>query len=163
MEITMKTEDGQVTKEQALATLDALDMTKKRAIASARPPNWLLYSAALLCAAFSSLSIVKDESALLFSLNVTAVLLFLGSFVYWLLRLRQMGVTMAIFPRSLSGNVFYLLQGIFYIAVLVVATMLYDRGMAFAPYLAGLINGGAFAYLTHKYPTGEWYARGARP
>lgn len=157
----METNDGQVTKKQAQAELEALKATKRMAITSARPPRWLICCAAVLIGAATGLSVVRDQSPTLFALQMAAVALFLTTFVYWLVYLRRLGLIMPMLPRNLATTAFWLLQGVLFIGVVVGASVLYDNyGFMFSPYLAALINGYAFAWLVHRFPTGEWISGG---
>lgn len=159
----MGSNDEQQTKEQAQATLDALQEMKQRAIASTRPPGWLIGCAALLFGAATGLSVVKDESPALYGLQIAAVGLFLATLVYWLVRMRQQGVIMPILPRNLAATAFWLLQGIVFIGVVVGATVLYNEyGFVLVPYAAALVNGCAFAWGLHNFPTGEWIPGASR-
>ena len=154
--ITMKIDDEQITQEEARITLNALENIKKQAISSMRPPLWLNFCAALLVGTFTFAYFFREQSAVLQGVFVAAALLFLFSYMFWLLRLRTLGVTQQILPRNFAGKAFMLLQAVFYMLVMAAAGRFHGQGMTSAPYLAGLINCIAFAYLTHYYPTGEW-------
>jgi hypothetical protein len=152
----MTTKQETITKKEAVETLDSIDLVKRDAIKSFRPPLPLIV---LLSLSYSliifSWGMTEHENmwALGMYIGVTVLLVCLAFYFY---TFRLLGVKLRVIPRTKKAIIIEVIASIFLWTLIITGREIRLLGFEFAPHVAALIGGGVFAYLLYKYPTGEY-------
>jgi hypothetical protein len=146
-----------ISKEEANATLQSVDLTKRDAVEAFRIPLLLIMLISF------SYSLVVFGWGMTEHDNLWALGMYIGSasfglFVaFYLYTFRLLGIKVNILPRSkerIKSDLVLLL--IFAVILIFGRQFRVYEGFEFAPHIAALISGGYMAYLLYKYPTGEY-------
>jgi hypothetical protein len=151
----MKPDEDQNAQDYSQATLSSFNQARNLAVLSARPPLWLIVCTALLVAIITLTMYYPGDSAMRKVVVIGAVSLYWLTWCIYCYLLRKKGIKVRAFPRDLSGKIFVLGGGIFYILVIIIAAAFLDQGVQSAPWLAALVNGICWAMVTYRYPTGD--------
>ena len=153
----MNNEKENISKEEAVETLQSVDLTKRDAVKAFRIPLLLI-----MLISFSYSLVVfgwgMTEHNNLWALGVYIGSASFGLFVaFYLYTFRLLGIKVNILPRSkerIKSDLVLLL--IFAVILIFGRQFRVYEGFEFAPHIAALISGGYMAYLLYKYPTGEY-------
>tara|TARA_B100000927_G_scaffold241776_1_gene203340 strand:+ start:93 stop:578 length:486 start_codon:yes stop_codon:yes gene_type:complete len=146
-----------ISKEEAVETLQSVNLTKSDAIKAFRIP--LLLIILISC----SYSLVVFGWGMTEHDNLWALGIYIGSasfglFVaFYLYTFRLLGIKINILPRSKERIKSELVLLLIFAVILIFGRQfrVYE-GFEYAPHIAALISGGYMAYLLYKYPTGEY-------
>jgi hypothetical protein len=153
----MNNEKENISKEEAVETLQSVDLTKRDAVKAFRIPLLLIMLISF------SYSLVVFGWGMTEHNNLWALGMYIGSasfglFVaFYLYTFRLLGIKVNILPRSkerIKSDLVLLL--IFAVILIFGRQFRVYVGFEFAPHIAALISGGYMAYLLYKYPTGEY-------
>jgi hypothetical protein len=153
----MNNEKENISKEEAVETLQSVDLTKRDAVKAFRIPLLLIMLISF------SYSLVVFGWGMTEHNNLWALGMYIGSasfglFVaFYLYTFRLLGIKVNILPRSkerIKSDLVLLL--IFAVILIFGRQFRVYEGFEFAPHIAALISGGYMAYLLYKYPTGEY-------
>ena len=153
----MNNEKETISKEEAVETLQSVDLTKRDAVKAFRIPLLLIMLISF------SYSLVVFGWGMTEHNNLWALGMYIGSasfglFVaFYLYTFRLLGIKVNILPRSkerIKSDLVLLL--IFAVILIFGRQFRVYEGFEFAPHIAALISGGYMAYLLYKYPTGEY-------
>ena len=146
-----------ISKEEAVETLQSVNLTKSDAIKAFRIP--LLLIILISC----SYSLVVFGWGMTEHDNLWALGIYIGSasfglFVaFYLYTFRLLGIKINILPRSKERIKSELVLLLIFAVILIFGRQfrVYE-GFEYAPHIAAMISGGYMAYLLYKYPTGEY-------
>ena len=146
-----------ISKEEAVETLQSVNLTKSDAIKAFRIPLLLIILIS------SSYSLVVFGWGMTEHDNLWALGIYIGSasfglFVaFYLYTFRLLGIKINILPRSKERIKSELVLLLIFAVILIFGRQfrVYE-GVEYAPHIAALIAGGYMAYLLYKYPTGEY-------
>jgi hypothetical protein len=153
----MNNKKENISKEEAVETLQSVDLTKRDAVKAFRIPLLLIMLISF------SYSLVVFGWGMTEHNNLWALGMYIGSasfglFVaFYLYTFRLLGIKVNILPRSkerIKSDLVLLL--IFAVILIFGRQFRVYEGFEFAPHIAALISGGYMAYLLYKYPTGEY-------
>lgn len=153
----MNNEKENISKEEAVETLQSVDLTKRDAVKAFRIPLLLIMLISF------SYSLVVFGWGMTEHNNLWALGMYIGSasfglFVaFYLYTFRLLGIKVNILPRlkeRIKSDLVLLL--IFAVILIFGRQFRVYEGFEFAPHIAALISGGYMAYLLYKYPTGEY-------
>ena len=153
----MNNEKENISKEEAVETLQSVDLTKRDAVKAFRIPLLLIMLISF------SYSLVVFGWGMTEHNNLWALGMYIGSasfglFVaFYLYTFRLLGIKVNILPRSkerIKSDLVLLL--IFAVILIFGRQFRVYVGFELAPHIAALISGGYMAYLLYKYPTGEY-------
>ena len=146
-----------ISKEEAVETLQSVNLTKSDAIKAFRIPLLLIILIS------SSYSLVVFGWGMTEHDNLWALGIYIGSasfglFVaFYLYTFRLLGIKINILPRSKERIKSELVLLLIFAVILIFGRQfrVYE-GFEYAPHIAAMISGGYMAYLLYKYPTGEY-------
>jgi hypothetical protein len=153
----MNNKKENISKEEAVETLQSVDLTKRDAVKAFRIPLLLIMLISF------SYSLVVFGWGMTEHNNLWALGMYIGSasfglFVaFYLYTFRLLGIKVNILPRSkerIKSDLVLLL--IFAVILIFGRQFRVYEGFEYAPHIAALISGGFMAYLLYKYPTGEY-------
>jgi hypothetical protein len=137
--------------EESRVALASLGQAQEALVERARSPKWLIAASTCLLAAVLLGNWIGDDSFL----ALVAMIVFFMLWAFHGIRLRQQGLSMRIIPSFPAGWLFLIIQGGFYIAVILSTDWLQDRGHSWAPWVGTTIICLSFAAILHRFPTGE--------
>ena len=152
----MNNEKETISKEEAVATLKSVDLTKRDAIQSFRIPLLLIAGIS------NSYSLVVFSWGMTEHENMWALGMYIGAASFgifvalYLYTFHLLGIKVSILARTKerikSDLVLLVIFGVIFIA----GRQFRLIGFEFAPHIAALITGCYMVYLLYKYPTGEY-------
>jgi len=153
----MNNEKENISKEEAVETLQSVDLTKRDAVKAFRIPLLLIMLISF------SYSLVVFGWGMTEHNNLWALGMYIGSasfglFVaFYLYTFRLLGIKVNILPRSKERIKRELVLLLIFAVILIFGRQFrVYGGFEYAPHIAALIAGGYMAYLLYKYPTGEY-------
>ena len=155
----MNNEKEIISKEEAAATLESLDLTKRDAIKSFRVPLLLIILTSL------SYSLIVFSWGMTEHENMWALGMYIGAASFgifvalYLYTFRLLGIKVSVLVRTKERLKSELVLAVIFMVILFAGREVRLLGFEFAPHVAALISGGYMAYLLYKYPTGEYLIR----
>ena len=152
----MNNEKEIISKEEAAATLESLDLTKRDAIKSFRVPLLLIILTSL------SYSLIVFSWGMTEHENMWALGMYIGAASFgifialYLYTFRLLGIKVSVFPKGKKRIINELILAVIFGVIIIAGREFRLLGFEFSPHIAALIAGGLLAYLLYKYPTGEY-------
>lgn len=151
----MSEEGMNAEQSESQLALKAIREAERKLMAKTRGPVWLTMLATFLLAIILLGSWMRERAPLAELVTLLAVVAFLTLWFLYLAALRQKGMRVRLIPSSPAGKWLFLGQVIVYLALIVGADWLLERGYSWGTWVATAVICIGFAITLHLCPTGE--------
>lgn len=142
--------------DDARAVLKSVEQAKQAAVDAARPPIWLTaFATAMLGTALLGSWLMAEGTGSREAVTGLASLALLGAWGTHLIWLRRRGLKVRQIPSTRAGRWFLLGQAVFGLSVIALTGWLLGKGHGWVPWVSTAVLCTMFAFLMHRFPTGE--------
>lgn len=142
--------------EDVRAVLRSVDQAKLAAVDAARPPIWLnAFATAMLATVLLGSWLMVEGSGSREAVTGLASLALLGAWGAHMIWLRRRGLRVRQIPTTRAGRWFLLGQAVFVLSLFALTEWLLGKGQDWVPWVSTVLICGTFAFLMHRFPTGE--------